>query len=111
MKLVLGPTFLQNEKLLEERKQQFREGHLDNYHCFVYIPPDKKYEQETSYLKIKDIRKYMYEVYTDELFRTIDMDEYIKNEIEQKGIVVIDEIDKLVRQVRTYMNSIRLWIE
>ena len=39
----------------------------------------------------------MYEVYTDELFRTIDMDEYIKNEIEQKGIVVIDEIDKLVR--------------
>ena len=99
MKLILGPTYKADEKLLEERRQQFRAGHLDNYNCFVYIPPDKKYEQETSYLKIKDIRNYMYEVYTDELFRIIDMEDYIKKEIESKGIVVIDEIDKLVRQV------------
>ena len=44
----------------------------------------------------------MFEVYTDELFSQIDLDEFVKNEIETKGIVVIDEIDKLVRSVSTY---------
>lgn len=39
----------------------------------------------------------MFEVYTDELFNQIDLDEFVKNEIESKAIVVIDEIDKLVR--------------
>jgi hypothetical protein len=41
----------------------------------------------------------MMEVYTDELFGQIDIDEFVKNEIESKAIVVIDEIDKLVRSV------------
>lgn len=45
----------------------------------------------------------MFEVYTDELFSMIDMDEFVKNEIEGKGIVVIDEIDKLVRSVRIFI--------
>ena len=48
-------------------------------------------------LKIKDIRNYMYEIYAEELFKYIDIDEFVKNEIETKGIVVIDEIDKLVK--------------
>ncbi len=39
----------------------------------------------------------MYEIYAEELFKYIDIDEFVKNEIETKGIVVIDEIDKLVR--------------
>lgn len=39
----------------------------------------------------------MYEIYADELFKIIDIDEFVKSEIENKGIVVIDEIDKLVR--------------
>jgi len=46
---------------------------------------------------VKDIRKYMYEVYMEELFVIADMENFIKDEIEGKGIVVIDEIDKLVR--------------
>jgi ATP-dependent protease Clp ATPase subunit len=33
----------------------------------------------------------------DELFRISDMETFVKDEIEGKGIVVIDEIDKLVR--------------
>ena len=48
-------------------------------------------------LKIKDIINDMYEIYSEELFKFIDIDEFVKNEIETKGIVVIDEIDKLVR--------------
>lgn len=50
-----------------------------------------------SHLKIKDIRRFMYEIYAEELFKAVDIDEYIKTEIETKAIVVIDEIDKLVR--------------
>jgi hypothetical protein len=41
----------------------------------------------------------MFEVFTDELFGMLDIDEFVKNEIESKAIVVIDEIDKLVRSV------------
>ena len=41
----------------------------------------------------------MTEVYTDELFGLIDLEEFVKSEVESKGIVVIDEIDKLVRAV------------
>ncbi len=42
----------------------------------------------------------MFEVFTDELFGLLDIDDFVKNEIESKAIVVIDEIDKLVRSVR-----------
>lgn len=53
--------------------------------------------RQFSYIKVKDIKKYMFEVYTDELFGQIDLDDFVRSEIESKGIVVIDEIDKLVR--------------
>ena len=59
----------------------------------------KRVQQHFSYIKVKDIRKYMFEVFTDELFSQLDIDEFVKNEIESKAIVVIDEIDKLVRSV------------
>lgn len=39
----------------------------------------------------------MYEIYAEELFKVINIEEFVKSEIENKGIVVIDEIDKLVR--------------
>ena len=39
----------------------------------------------------------MYEAYLEELFSLIDMENFVKDEIEGKAIVVIDEIDKLVR--------------
>lgn len=39
----------------------------------------------------------MYEIYAEELFKVIDIEEYVKSEIQNKGIIVIDEIDKLVR--------------
>eukprot|EP00349_Pseudokeronopsis_sp_Brazil_P004568 CAMPEP_0202970322 /NCGR_PEP_ID=MMETSP1396-20130829/16285_1 /ASSEMBLY_ACC=CAM_ASM_000872 /TAXON_ID= /ORGANISM="Pseudokeronopsis sp., Strain Brazil" /LENGTH=140 /DNA_ID=CAMNT_0049698737 /DNA_START=882 /DNA_END=1304 /DNA_ORIENTATION=- len=48
-------------------------------------------------MKVKDIRMFIYEVYNDQIFQMIDLDEFVKKEIEQKGIIVIDEIDKLVK--------------
>jgi ATP-dependent protease HslVU (ClpYQ) ATPase subunit len=59
----------------------------------------KRAQQHFSYIKVKDIKKYMFEVFTDELFGMLDIEEFVKNEIETKAIVVIDEIDKLVRSV------------
>ena len=43
----------------------------------------------------------MYEVYSDELFQLIDVEDFVRNEVETKGIVVIDEIDKLIRAPET----------
>lgn len=39
----------------------------------------------------------MYDAYLEELFSLIDVEVFVKNEIESKAIIVIDEIDKLVR--------------
>ena len=39
----------------------------------------------------------MYDAYLEDLFGMIDIEQFVKDEIENKGIVVIDEIDKLVR--------------
>ena len=50
-------------------------------------------------MKVKDIRKFIYEVYTDTIFKFVDLENFVKQEIETKGIVVIDEIDKLVKTV------------
>ena len=50
-------------------------------------------------MKVKDVRGFIFEVYTDQIFQMIDIEEFVKNEIESKGIIVIDEIDKLVKSV------------
>lgn len=52
---------------------------------------------EFKQLKVREIKNYMYELYAEELFKVTDMEELVKNEIENKAIVVIDEIDKLVK--------------
>ena len=106
LKMILGPRFADNTQLAEKQRE-YREGLLDDYNCFLYIPqmPNaapqdiKRAQQHFSYIKIKDIRKYMFEVFTDELYALLDVDEFVKSEIESKAIVVIDEIDKLVRSV------------
>jgi hypothetical protein len=106
LKLILGPRLADNTQLAEKQRE-YREGLLDDYNCFLYIPqmPNaapqdlKRAQQHFSYIKIKDIRKYMFEVFTDELYALLDVDEFVKSEIESKAIVVIDEIDKLVRSV------------
>jgi hypothetical protein len=113
LKMILGPRFADNTQLAEKQRE-YREGLMDDYNCFLYIPqmPNaapqdlKRAQQHFSYIKIKDIRKYMFEVFTDELYPLLDIDEFVKSEIESKAIVVIDEIDKLVRSVsgRYFLN-------
>ena len=54
---------------------------------------------------MKDIRKYIYEIYMEDLFRAVDMETFVKDEVEGKGIIVIDEIDKLVRSPDTQSST------
>jgi len=63
----------------------------------LYLPGGKKYFSQIANMKVRELRKHMYDAYLEELMTVIDIDEFVKEEIEGKGIVVIDEIDKLVR--------------
>ncbi len=63
----------------------------------MYLPGGKKYFSQIANMKVRELRKHMYDAYLEELMTVIDIDEFVKEEIEGKGIVVIDEIDKLVR--------------
>ena len=72
-------------------------GDLEEYSCFLYLPGGKKYFSQIANMKVRELRKHMYDAYLEELMAIIDLDDFIKEEIEGKGIVVIDEIDKLVR--------------
>ena len=69
---------------------------LEDYECYLYTETKSKLSCSTIKLKIKEIRNLVYEVLKDEVFQYHDMDSFIKDEIETKGIVIIDEIDKLV---------------
>ena len=60
-------------------------------------------------MKVKEIKKMMFEMYANELIDMVDMEEMIKKEIEEKAIVVIDEIDKLVRSVSLISYKINLF--
>jgi len=54
-------------------------------------------KDEIVQMKVKEIRKQMNELYAEIVFKYVEIDELIKKQIEEKGIVIIDEIDKLVR--------------
>jgi hypothetical protein len=36
--MVLGPGYLANAAL-EEKRNEYQQGLLDEYNCFIYIPP------------------------------------------------------------------------
>lgn len=93
LKLILGPGDENNE----ERLEQLRNGDLDELLVFTKVP-HLTGQEEIIQLKVKDIRKNLNELYADLVFKFVDIEELVKKQIEEKGIVVIDEIDKLVRQ-------------
>jgi len=116
-KIMMGPSYQESEDF-EAKRKAVEDGSLDETYCYVYIPANvaqygasqaaqiehsaHKFKKESKkmvfrHIKVKEIKAYMYEVYADELFKVVDMDEFVKSEIENKGIVVIDEIDKLVK--------------
>ena len=96
LRCLLGPA-LKDHPLFETRSVELQAGKLEELECYLYAPGEAKYTQQIAKLKVREIRKYLYEVYMDELFRLSDMETFVKDEIEGKGIIVIDEIDKLVR--------------
>lgn len=57
-------------------------------------------------MKVKDIKKFLLEIYNEDMFTLLDIPEFVKSEVENKGIIVIDEIDKLVKTVKSYLYKI-----
>lgn len=117
----MGPGYKDSEEY-EEKKMNLDSGALDESYCYLFVPHDvSTFGSEAAtdinnsahkfsahggtggdamtfqHLKVKEIVNYMYEIYAEELFKVINIEEFVKSEIENKGIVVIDEIDKLVR--------------
>jgi ATP-dependent protease HslVU (ClpYQ) ATPase subunit len=50
-------------------------------------------------VKVKDLKQQVVMSFATQLYNLIDVEDFVKNEIETKGIVVIDEIDKLAQNV------------
>uniref|UniRef100_A0A7S3CPT0 Uncharacterized protein n=1 Tax=Strombidium rassoulzadegani TaxID=1082188 RepID=A0A7S3CPT0_9SPIT len=115
LKLLNGPGYSQHRDF-EDQLEQLRSGELDDFSCFVYMPEsqskyavveegkiNKKYASfenqlmNFQQLKVKDIRTQLYDFYASELLKNMNTEEFLKREIETKSIIVIDEIDKLVR--------------
>ena len=96
LKYLIGPSNEEHPDY-DEKYVQLLNGELEEYSCFLYLPGGKKYMSQITNMKVKDLRKHMYDAYMEELLGQMDLENFIKEEIEGKGIVIIDEIDKLVR--------------
>jgi hypothetical protein len=54
--------------------QQLEDGLLEEYPCFVYLRGDKKFTQQIANLKVKEVRKHMYDAYLEDFFALIDIE-------------------------------------
>lgn len=70
---MIGPSNL-NHPLYNEKLRQLEEGLLEEYPCFLYLRGDKKYTQQIANLKVKEVRKHMYDAYLEDLFAMIDIE-------------------------------------
>lgn len=80
-------------RLSPERQSEYHQGLLDNMSVLVcdHIDTDV-----VKYVKVKDLREALStESLWLQLFNLIDLEEFVVNSIQDRGIVVIDEIDKI----------------
>jgi hypothetical protein len=54
--------------------QQLEDGLLEEDPCFVYLRGDKKFTQQIANLKVKEVRKHMYDAYLEDFFALIDIE-------------------------------------
>lgn len=97
LKCILGGTEPEKNPDYETKKQELEKGWLDDYECYLQMFTDESPDPQFQPLPIRQIRKEAYDYYLDQLFNHVDIEQFLQNEIETKGIVVIDEIDKIVR--------------
>jgi ATP-dependent protease HslVU (ClpYQ) ATPase subunit len=80
----------------EERRREYEQGLLDNYPVHQWDDlADGKRDPKVKVVKMSDLRNRITHCLATQLYNLIDLDEFVTKEIETKGIVVIDEIDKL----------------
>mmetsp|Transcript_44715 Transcript_44715/g.59356 ORF Transcript_44715/g.59356 Transcript_44715/m.59356 type:complete len:156 (-) Transcript_44715:1768-2235(-) len=66
LKYLIGPSNEDNEGY-QEKHQQLLDGQLEEYSCFLYLPGGKKYYSQITNMKVKELRKHMYDAYLEEL--------------------------------------------
>ena len=96
MSSLLGKSYEKNE-LYKDYADKLHKGNLDNLDLKIFYS-DKKDRYET--FKIGDIKDYFFKENFNKISQEIDFEDIIKQNIEQRGIICIDEFDKLIRDVR-----------
>lgn len=73
LKYLVGPSNEDNPSY-GEKYEQLLNGELEEYSCFLYLPGGKKSVTQIANMKVKDLRKHMYDAYMEEITNIIDMD-------------------------------------
>jgi ATP-dependent protease HslVU (ClpYQ) ATPase subunit len=76
-------------------QEKLHNGDLDNMDINVWYYDLDRMER----FKISDIKNYFYTESLDKISNHIDLDEIIRRNIEDRGIICVDEFDKLINQV------------
>ena len=82
-------------------KERLHDGDLENVDIQIWFGEKDRVEQ----FKISDIKNNFYRECFDKLSMNIDFDEILKKNIEERAIICIDEFDKLIKDVRIYLNK------
>ena len=82
-------------------KERLYDGDLENVDIQIWFGEKDRVEQ----FKISDIKNNFYRECFDKLSMNIDFDEILKKNIEERAIICIDEFDKLIKDVRIYLNK------
>jgi ATP-dependent protease HslVU (ClpYQ) ATPase subunit len=102
MTSLLGKSYEKNE-LYKDYAEKLHKGNLDNLDLKIFYSDKDKYET----FKIGDIKAYFLKENLGKISQELDIEEIVKQDIEQRGIICIDEFDKLIRDVNKILFIIR----
>lgn len=91
---LLGKDYEAN-KLYEYYRDKLHNGELDNLDLNIFMYDNEKILN----FKINEIKNFLFKESYYKISEEIDLDECVIKSIEERGIVCIDEFDKLIREV------------
>jgi ATP-dependent protease HslVU (ClpYQ) ATPase subunit len=94
LSFLLGKAYV-TSSLFKEYQEKLHAGELDYMEINIWYYDLDRMEK----FKISDIKGYFFTESLDKLGGHIDFDEIIRRNIEDRGIVCVDEFDKLISQV------------
>ncbi len=95
LRLLLGPEW-QFHPEHETKAEEYKAGLLDEITIYSLNRTRGAYAVEKQ-SKVRAMREKLIDFYVNRVMANIDIDDFVKREIEGKGIVFIDELDKLAK--------------